>query len=91
MSQTIDHVETLPQVVRLQVWHLDNRGQRRAVNKQLSEHLTNTSLFQDWIVTPAPARITRDHYVPIEVSSPAFLGTIGVPFPFHGRYYGCMS
>ncbi|KAL4725848.1 hypothetical protein ACLX1H_006522 [Fusarium chlamydosporum] len=60
---------------------------RRAVNKQLSEHLTNTSLFQDWIVTPAPARITRDHYVPIEVSSPAFLGTIGVPFPFHDLAY----
>ncbi|QPC69298.1 hypothetical protein HYE68_000050 [Fusarium pseudograminearum] len=67
MIEIVDHIETPTPVVRLQVWHLDRRGQSRVVNKQLMEHLAKTTLFQDWSITPSLACATRDHYVPIEV------------------------
>jgi hypothetical protein len=67
MIEIIDHIEPPAQVVRLQVWHLDKLGRAKAVNRELSDYLAQTTLFSDWTITPAPAESTRDHYVPIEV------------------------
>jgi hypothetical protein len=66
MIEIIDHIEPPAQVVRLQVWHLDKLGRAKAVNRELSDYLAQTTLFSDWTITPAPAESTRDHYVPIE-------------------------
>ncbi|OBS23118.1 hypothetical protein FPOA_03677 [Fusarium poae] len=67
MIEKLNDLETLLPIVRLQVWHLDKRGQSKAVNKQLSEYLSQTTLFTDWTITPASVEGTRDQYVPIEV------------------------
>ncbi|KAM0420887.1 hypothetical protein ACHAPT_011276 [Fusarium lateritium] len=67
MPQPTNQVENLPRVVRLQVWHLDKQGQKKAANKELSEYLASTCLLRDWIATPATAKSSRDRYVPIEV------------------------